>query len=60
MSTVGRPVTEPCGTVAAYKRAKRYKAKGEAHCGPCQDCTDAYNADHRRMYAKRKGLPQSK
>lgn len=60
MGTVGRPVTEECGSVAAYKRNKRYKSKGMAHCGPCQPCTDAYNAAHREYYAKRKGLTQSK
>jgi len=47
---VGRPATEPCGTVAAYKRHKR---RGE---DACQRCKDAYNAAHREMYAKRKGI----
>lgn len=49
---VGRPITEPCGTVAAYKRHKR---NGE----PIDEaCRDAYNAKHREYYAMRKGLPQ--
>lgn len=60
MGTVGRPITEPCGTVAAYKRNRRYKKQGKPNCGPCQPCTDEYNAEHRRMYAKRKGLTQAK
>lgn len=44
----GRPASAPCGTVAAYKRHKR---KGE----PIDDaCRQAWNAEQRRLYAKRK------
>lgn len=53
---VGRPATAPCGTEPAYKRAKRRKAAGKDHCGPCAACVDAYNAAQRGYYAKRKGL----
>lgn len=53
---VGRPVTEPCGTEAAYKRAMRHKRQGKTNCGPCDDCTDAYNEAQRGYYAKRKGI----
>lgn len=34
----GRPVSQPCGTVAAYKRHRRW---GEE---PCEDCRLTYNA----------------
>lgn len=47
---VGRPITEACGTEAAYKRHRRH---GE---DPCQPCKDAYNAAQRVYYAKRKGI----
>lgn len=47
---VGRPVTEPCGTVAAYKRHKRH---GEDACQPCKD---AWAEAQRGYYAKRKGI----
>lgn len=50
----GRPITEPCGTLAAYRRHKR---KGEV---PCAECRTAYNAAHRRYYAKRLGLTPRK
>lgn len=46
---LGRPVTEPCGTPAAYKRHKR---NGEAVDDACRE---AYNADQRRLYQLRKG-----
>lgn len=45
----GRPVTEPCGTAAAYKRHKR---NGEPVDTACRE---AYNADQRELYARRKG-----
>lgn len=44
----GPAPTAPCGTVSAYKRHKR---NGE----PIDDaCRQAWNAEHRRLYAKRK------
>lgn len=43
----GRPITHPCGTVAAYKRHKRHGAT------PCEPCRQAYNEAQRVMYAKR-------
>lgn len=55
---VGRPVTEPCGTEPAYKRAKRRAAAGKDHCGPCDPCREAYNEAQREYYAKRKGQKQ--
>jgi hypothetical protein len=45
---IGRPVTQPCGTVAAYKR---HRKNGEQPCGPC---LDAWNAKQREMYQARK------
>lgn len=45
----GRPVTEPCGTPAAYKRHKRHGEDVDAAC------RDAYNDDQRKLYALRKG-----
>lgn len=53
---VGRPVTEPCGTEPAYKRAARRKRQGKDNCGPCDECKAAYNEAQRRYYAKRKGI----
>lgn len=53
---VGRPVTEPCGSEAAYKRAKRREKQGKDHCGPCEPCKAAWAEAQRRYYAKRKGL----
>lgn len=47
---VGRPVTEPCGTEAAYKRHKRH---GE---DPDDECKAAWAEAQRRYYAKRKGI----
>lgn len=47
---VGRPITEPCGTPAAYKRHVR---KGEPTDAACKA---AWAAEQRRMYAKRKGM----
>lgn len=46
---LGRPVTEPCGTSAAYKRHKRNGEPVDAAC------REAYNADQRKLYALRKG-----
>lgn len=53
---IGRPITEGCGTEAAYKRAVRHKAEGKDHCGPCQPCKDAWAEAQRRYYANRKGI----
>lgn len=39
----GRPVTEPCGTYAAYRRHER--AGGE----PCRECQRAYTEYHRKQ-----------
>lgn len=47
---VGRPITSPCGTLAAYGRHKR---NGEAPCGPCALVWAEYHRDFRR---RRKGL----
>jgi hypothetical protein len=44
----GRPATEPCGTVAAYRR---HRKAGE---DPCAACRDAWNAKQREMYQARK------
>jgi len=45
----GRPVTQPCGTVAAYKR---HRSHGEEPCAACR----AANAEHHReLYRRRKG-----
>lgn len=44
----GRPVTQPCGTVAAYKRHLRNKEE------PCAACREANAAHHRELYKKRK------
>lgn len=44
----GRPQTQPCGTVAAYKRHQR---AGET---PCQPCRDAWSTKQREMYGARK------
>lgn len=45
----GRPATQPCGTVAAYKRHLR---NGET---PCEPCREANAAHHRELYRRRKG-----
>lgn len=47
---VGRPITEPCGTVSAYKRHRRH---GEQ---PCKPCREAWAAKQREYYAKRHGI----
>lgn len=45
----GRPATEPCGTIAAYRR---HKANGE----PVDDaCREEYNRRQREWYAARRG-----
>ena len=44
----GRPVEQPCGTQAAYKRHQR---NGET---PCEPCRVAWSAYQRELYAKRK------
>lgn len=44
----GRPQTQPCGTVAAYKRHQR---AGEHACQPCRD---AWSENQREMYRKRR------
>jgi len=46
----GRPATQPCGTVAAYRRHVR---AGEP---PCQPCRDAEAARQRELYRRRKNL----
>lgn len=46
---IGRPVTQPCGTVAAYKRHQRRQEP------PCQPCRDAWAAWQRERYRARKG-----
>lgn len=45
----GRPVTEPCGTVAAYKRHRRHNEP------PCAACAAAWAAKQRDYYRARKG-----
>lgn len=45
---VGRPITAPCGTAAAYKRHKR---RGEQVDDACRQ---AYNEEQRRLYQRRK------
>lgn len=45
----GRPQTQPCGTVAAYKRHQR---AGEP---ACQECLSAWAEKQREMYRARKG-----
>lgn len=47
----GPPATQPCGTVAAYRRHHRH---GEA---PCAACLAANAAAHREMYQRRKANP---
>lgn len=44
----GPAPSQPCGTVAAFKRHKR---KGET---PCEACHDAYKAQQKLLYQKRK------
>lgn len=44
----GRPITQPCGTVAAYKRHQR---KNET---PCAACRQAYSAYQAELYQQRK------
>jgi hypothetical protein len=41
----GRPVTEPCGTVSAYKRHQR---RGEPVCDPCRTAWNDYTRELRR------------
>ncbi len=53
---VGRPVTEPCGTVPAYKRALRHKAKGLENCGPCDPCKAEWAKWQRDYYARVRGI----
>jgi hypothetical protein len=45
----GRPVTQPCGTQAAYKRHQR---KGEEPCDPCRLAWAEYQ---RELYQRRRG-----
>lgn len=45
---LGRPPTQPCGTVAAYRRHRR---AGEE---PCEPCRSAHSEHQRRMYLQRK------
>ena len=45
---VGRRPTEPCGTVAAYRRHRR---AGEQ---PCDQCRLAWNEKQKQMYHARK------
>jgi hypothetical protein len=44
----GRPITQPCGTAAAYKRHRR---NGET---PCAACRVAWATLNRDRYATRK------
>lgn len=44
----GRPVTQPCGTVAAYRR---HRKAGEQ---PCEPCREAWNELQRVQYQARK------
>jgi hypothetical protein len=46
---LGRPVTQPCGTTAAYKRHQRH---GDEPCGACRVAWAEYQ---RGLYVKRKG-----
>jgi hypothetical protein len=48
---IGRPVSQPCGTTSAYKRALRRKKAGKEHCGPCDPCKAA-NAEWQRDYQR--------
>ena len=48
---VGRPVTEHCPSLAAYRRHKRHKEP------VCDGCRQVYNTEQRRLYALRKGKP---
>lgn len=45
---LGRPPTQPCGTVAAYRRHRR---AGEE---PCDLCRSAYSDRQRQLYQQRK------
>lgn len=47
----GRPATQPCGTVAAYRRHLR---NGET---PDEACRQANAQHHRELYARRKAKP---
>jgi hypothetical protein len=38
----GPPATQPCGTVAAYKRHLRHR---EPPCDPCREANAAYQHD---------------
>lgn len=49
----GRPATQPCGTVAAYKRHLR---NGET---PDEACRAANSAYHRELYRQRKARERS-
>jgi hypothetical protein len=44
----GRPPTQPCGTVAAYKRHRRNDET------PCDACRSAWAAYQRDAYQRRK------
>jgi hypothetical protein len=44
----GRPQTEPCGTVAAYRRHERHQEP------PCGLCRAAHSAYQRELYRRRK------
>lgn len=44
----GRPVTQPCGTVAAYKRHLYNDEE------PCDACREANRVHHRELYRRRK------
>ena len=50
----GRPPTQPCGTVAAYKRHQR---NGEPIDQPCRDAWSAYQ---RELYQRRKNRQENK
>lgn len=44
---IGRPVTQPCGTTAAYRRHLRHNEP------PCQPCKDAWAEQARDRYTRR-------
>jgi cytidine deaminase len=50
----GRPATQPCGTVAAYKR---HRAHDEEPCGPCRAALAEYQRD---LYRRRQTKAQAK
>ena len=45
----GRPATQPCGTLAAYRR---HLQKGETPCDACRAANAAHVRDHRARRRK--------